>query len=131
MCLESFKETDTLENFLRLHSREKPYICEECLETFNEIDTWENFSRLHSGEKPYNCKVCLETDTLENCLDYTAGRNHITMKYVWITFNETLTLFKNFLDYTAGRNHTTVKYLFKTFNETDNLGYTAKGRNYF
>jgi len=42
----------------RLHSGDKPYVCDVCGQTFAQSSTLTYHKRRHTGEKPYQCDTC-------------------------------------------------------------------------
>lgn len=44
-------------NYIRTHSGEKPYQCEDCRKRFSESGSLVKHMRIHTSEKPYPCGV--------------------------------------------------------------------------
>jgi len=60
-CDATFKQFNSLKRHYRIHSNEKPYLCEFCHRSFTQSCTLQAHRRLHTGEKPYHCKFCLKS----------------------------------------------------------------------
>ncbi|XP_056605833.1 zinc finger protein 408 isoform X1 [Triplophysa dalaica] len=60
-CPECNKELSTsgsLRNHMRLHSGERPYVCQYCNRSFRQRGNLLGHLRIHTGEKPYKCDHC-------------------------------------------------------------------------
>lgn len=54
----NFNQRQKIIRHLHVHTRYKPYKCEECGHSFAVETMLEQHMRTHSGEKPYQCKQC-------------------------------------------------------------------------
>ena len=58
-CSKSFPKPTQLRRHLRVHTREKPYVCDDCGRCFSQSNSLNAHLRaVHRGERPYKCPFC-------------------------------------------------------------------------
>jgi len=58
---KGFKAKYKLVNHIRVHTGERPFICEVCKKLFARSENLKIHKRIHSGEKPFKCEHCSKT----------------------------------------------------------------------
>lgn len=67
-CGKYFKKMFQMQNHLRIHTGDKPYVCHTCGKAFNQETTLRTHMRIHSGLKPFKCDECGEAFNASNAL---------------------------------------------------------------
>lgn len=57
-CSYSSKLSSNLIKHKRVHTNDKPYLCDRCSFRSNFVNSLKTHRRIHTAEKPYQCEHC-------------------------------------------------------------------------
>ena len=75
-CNYSTTSSSNLKEHVRIHTKDKPYICKECKYATGFYSALLKHMRTHSGEKPYACGLCPYVSTQSSNLNVHLNSKH-------------------------------------------------------
>ncbi|GJQ87332.1 hypothetical protein Trydic_g17379 [Trypoxylus dichotomus] len=95
ICKKCFTRSK-LKQHMRVHTKEKPYVCKICSQAFSMSGNLKRHMMTHTGERPYVCEVCgkgfIQSKTLQihrrthspityDSLEFCTSEAHITCEF--------------------------------------------------
>ena len=67
-CGKYFRKMFQLQNHVRKHTGDKPFVCHTCGKAFSQETSLKTHMRIHSGVKPFKCTECEESFNVSSAL---------------------------------------------------------------
>ena len=67
-CGKYFRKMFQLQNHIRKHTGDKPFVCHTCGKAFSQETSLKTHMRIHSGLKPFKCSECEECFNVSSAL---------------------------------------------------------------
>ena len=83
-CLEKFPSFTMLQNHLKMHAQERPFVCRFCQKRFKHSTHLKEHEFIHSGKTPYRCTTCgkcfAKSSDLKKHENIILKKNHFSVK---------------------------------------------------
>ena len=67
-CGKCFRKMFQLQNHIRKHTGDKPFVCHTCGKAFSQETSLKTHMRIHSGVRPFKCSECEECFNVSSAL---------------------------------------------------------------
>ena len=83
-CLAKFPSFTILQNHLKMHAKERPFVCRFCQKRFKHSTHLKEHEFIHSGKTPYRCTTCgkcfAKSSDLKKHENIILKKNHFSVK---------------------------------------------------